>query len=320
MGWEVFDTPKENQPDLDATRSGHSVTLVGHILLVLGGVLDEQDVGLTDDCNEHPYFALDTRTKEWHKLDADDELSQRFAYHTAHLVGDKVCIVFGRETSHLTYDEMEMRIYDPILREVYREQLGGPAVLNKRKGPARCCHVSEYFEKKHEILVFGGKDVEDQDLGDLLAIDVQSKQLRVCPMKGEVPLAQSLRMSTLCGDNMIVFAHSSSTPNGMLYVLNNSKSVPAWSKLTWSKGPQAISGGTLNLLGSVLILFGGEIGTTAQRGIYSCTLGRSTCEWLPRGEHNAVAKHRGIAVNTEMYFIGGLETALRSFRTFVLAN
>ena len=91
LSWHLGESKTQDQR-ITQQRSGHTATLIGGLIFVIGGYEDIEGETL-DIC---PYLVLNAMSHTWNVLYVDDDFALYFSDHTADLVDDKVFLLGGK--------------------------------------------------------------------------------------------------------------------------------------------------------------------------------------------------------------------------------
>ena len=300
------------------TRSGHTATLCGHTMVVVGG-----GFAGTSNIPDFNIAVLDLNTTRW----SVGGFGLAFKYHSATLVDDKIwCIGGGNDGVHSSVDrKIEVFQVELVALQVHSVET---SLLQPNNVPSHTWkHIAEFFEGKREIVVHGGRPrmYNAGATNQLYALDVDSKTWRKLHSTGAPPPFVSSHMSSLnvTGDGMFVTASYIDDESMMsLYRFDYSGRVPSWENIsTDGSVPPGLFGGSMNLLhGRYLFLFGGVLRDQYRNDLYIHDI--DTSRWTKgiAQERNAVAedsftvgglwpptksRHSGIIWNESVLYVGG---------------
>ena len=293
-------------------RTGHTATQIGPRLYVEGGFSEE--VGR--EHAQHQHCLLDINTGQCSKLFPTVEVQSEIygvSYHTATLVDDRILLLGGLdERIWRLPNDLNVRWYDPLLEVISSPVCKGTLPQTRQR------HVAGYFERKREVVIFGGSTWDSAKMNDLWAVNVDKMEFYRRSYKGRVPSQQSSHMAVTHGSLMYIFCHR----NVQLYVLDYRGKVPQWSE-TGRVGdvPRQVYGGGLSLYGGKLIMFGGVVARVYVNDLYVFDLATQVWTQVETEPKRSVvllgsysppplARHIPIVVTSKIMMIGGTERRL----------
>ena len=305
------DDSEETVEQNSSSKTGHTVTAVGHRDYVFGGY----------NHGESHDLIFSRNTGKWEVVSKDVGVSVE--HHTAHLVDDRILLVAGDQAyAGEEEEEQEDRacVYEySVLDNTMARRYGYGDV------PVRFLrHVSEYFEWRREVVVFGGKRCVDMEFtNQLYSIDVDTLEWVELRAKGVKPEPQSSHMSCASKQKMFIFVTYDYPELFDLYVLDLKYPTAVWSSLR-KKGavPRGIYGGSMEFIGGFAIIFGGLIAQQYQDTLYVCDVKREL--WyrgVKDGEQGLAntfvvngqrwpgsgARHVGVVTCGKIRYYGGLQ-------------
>eukprot|EP00240_Pyramimonas_obovata_P004075 CAMPEP_0118947702 /NCGR_PEP_ID=MMETSP1169-20130426/46523_1 /TAXON_ID=36882 /ORGANISM="Pyramimonas obovata, Strain CCMP722" /LENGTH=370 /DNA_ID=CAMNT_0006893969 /DNA_START=349 /DNA_END=1459 /DNA_ORIENTATION=- len=165
-------------------RGGHSSTVVGKNIYVIGGRVETQDGGSEQFFNDT--LRLDLQHNRWERLCLDAPFAPR-AYHSATLVGEEIWLIGGSDLSHIYPDVHVLDLVTLTWREVTRSIKGDPLAATGRTGHRAIRHPSD----SNTILIYGGFTSQESTggayVGLLTALDTKRKVMSDLRPRGVSP-------------------------------------------------------------------------------------------------------------------------------------
>ena len=250
----------EDELGINAEKSANTATAVGHRVYVMGGDTPGMDS-----------YQI-TPERVWKLLPASERVCRED--HTTHLVDDRLIIIGGQIIDSGRFETPGADVFEFSLIE---DKLG--FVEASGDAPSRVRrHVSEYFDWRREVIMFGGKRVEDGVFTDeLTALNVDTMRWNKLYAKGEKPPPQSSHMSCASRDKMYIFVSYDDPVLSNLFVLDVQRASPSWS-IVKQRGsvPPGIFAGSLVLVDRYIVMFGGALASSYVQSLYICDLERET--------------------------------------------
>mmetsp|Transcript_31897 Transcript_31897/g.54943 ORF Transcript_31897/g.54943 Transcript_31897/m.54943 type:complete len:677 (-) Transcript_31897:153-2183(-) len=229
---------KETYGDSPAAREGHSATLVGSKMYVIGGSSTEK---LYDDA-----YALDLETFKWARVEAEGTNLGR-AYHAAALGGSGLILVFGGYTKDGLSDEL-------ITLDIQKLHWGHPSVIGAQPS-ARKYHS---FAKIHsKYWVFGGQTGSGA-ANDLYYLDFDAMKWHESAAEDR-PVVRAGHGTVVSGSLMYISAGCDSEAHycySDMYSWDGDQLV--WAKVDEGSGFKARERHSMGMVSGVLYVFGGS--------------------------------------------------------------
>ena len=225
----------------DKGLRGESLTLIGNRIYCIGGVTSLDFVAI-----------LQLDSLSWKVLELPPYI-RRSSYHTASLVDDKIYLHGGNRGINFFDDLIE---FDPVL-ETYRH-------IDSQNGKkVRAGATAVYASFRREIVVFAGLNDDTVSLrrNDLLTLNIDTFTWSDITPKGLLPPERSGHAALLDGSKMYIFGGFG---GGRVFFDDLwIADLRARSRITWSLvenrgyAPVGRSAACLNMIGPLLLLFGG---------------------------------------------------------------
>ena len=180
-------------------RNGHTATLVGHNLYIIGGWLGQGPLAADD------LHILDLEALRWMTPNTFGEPPGPCNMHTADAYKEKIYVFRGGDGEHYLND----------LHELNTATLKWIKVENNAKGqapPPRANHSSALI--KQNLYIFGGWDGTKR-LNDLFMIDLDSMQWSQVQDWGESPVPRA--GMSLCNVNDRLYLFGGSGPHAQCF-------------------------------------------------------------------------------------------------------
>ncbi|XP_024402653.1 uncharacterized protein [Physcomitrium patens] len=201
-------------------RAGHTATLVGKQIFVLGGRIG--NIFFNDA------WVFDTETEQWQQLQAHCAFSPR-AYHTATLTGDGELWVIGGSDRDVMHGDVHMLSTKTL--EWTSSATAGPLAGRLLGTHAAVAHPL----RSNAILVYGGYGgVDSKWLSDLAVLDTGTLEWEILKPEGPPPAGRGYHTMTCVGENVIIYGGKG--VHGIIGSANN-LSVYNSATNTWG-GPQ----------------------------------------------------------------------------------
>lgn len=239
-------------------RVGHTATQMGNRVYLVGGYSDR----LGYEFLQPQHCLFNTSTYKWSLLLPHREIGieEGVSYHSAALVDDRILLLGGYdEVGQRTMRNFSVRWFDPTMNTVRDQPFKG-------KPPcARFRHVTGYFERLHEVIVFGGKTEQGRKLSDLFSFHVEKMRFIELQAKGAGPRAQSSNFGCVHGAAMYMFCHF----EAQLFRLEYNGRLAQWSSMPKAgEVPGRLYGASMNVVNNSLVIFGGIIAEVYQADLY----------------------------------------------------
>lgn len=211
-----------------------SVTLVGHSVYVAEA--------------RNRLWKLSCKTWRWEEL--GNRLLGIGKYHIAQLSAEKIYFYGGLGSPALVE-------YDTVLGKARKVETTGDS-------PYRRQYMSSVFAAwRSEIITFGGMFLDMHTRSNQThALNVESKSWRKLELKGKRPKPRYLHTAAILGTKMYIYGGTNerSAPLDDLWIAELSQSLaPYWSQPQVNGTiPHARTGGSLNILKGMILLFGGD--------------------------------------------------------------
>lgn len=312
LEWEKVDRSNQLPGSWTVERAGHTATLIGSRVYVVGGS-SKQSKFL-----DPQYCYLNTITYEWTPMypQHDPNVENVSVYHSATLVDDRILLMGGiHRTGQAHTVDLKVRWFDPIMSTVV-------AAYNVGQIPAsRFKFIAGYLEDLREVLIFGGMNLVREAFGELTTLHVDRMKFVTLETKGSAPLAQYSHCCKVVGRAVYMYCRNEER----LFRLEYDGKRAVWSSppmLGQSPGP--LYGTSMNLFNGKLFMYGGVQGRIYTSGLYIYDL--KSREW---GVYNiqtvqrystrklgpdrfppAIRRHIGVVVQNKILIIGGIGTRL----------
>ena len=256
LRWRDVATKGSDQAWLRAVnRFGHSVTLVGHSVYLLGGAFPGyQD---TPGTLFSRLYVLNLETQRWEHQDLPEVIGQQLKLiqgHSGTLVQDRIYFI-GGVIKNIRNNSEKVYCLDLITKEFSEvETFGAP-----KRGPVSE-HSADLLPESEEIIVYGGESDDFSLLADpLFSFNSETMTWTKLTWKGRQPALRGGHATFLLGKKLYIYGGFGMKWRtlGDLHVLDFERNVPVFIEIKVSIAPQSRKGSILFAVRGHLFLFGG---------------------------------------------------------------
>lgn len=303
-------------------RTAHSATLVGHKIVILGGLGREEEDH--KEPTKHVYI-LDVAKRRWSMLPIPQGLDGRAVFslfaHTGTLVGDMIYYIGGfigmegmRCSEHVFC--LDLVEFDFRVLETFSDFIRGPVAD----------HAALYLEDRAEIVVLCGFRQFNDGVATftkypLLALKPETKVWRPMLWKGKVRLRRANHAVCLVARKLYVFggySHKNVALSDML-IIDFAFDIPQVTELRLNSGPKQRLGAVLFHHHGYLFLFGGSTDGVKVRldDLFRFDLAQQSwnrCDkWTSEDSPSPRTNHKAVNPGGKVLVFGGFKEQLTRF-------